>query len=124
MNKRAEFDEIQTRRIFLSNKEGKLKAIFDAASDGDYVSLTLFGGSGARMDICIDGDGNPKIGFVRKNGRDGVSIGCLESEAGITLSDTEGRPRFSIIAPLDEKEGVIRIVNEEGDAVWSTEEAT
>jgi hypothetical protein len=70
------------------------------------VSLDLFGSNSA-LSICIDSDGNPKINFRNKKGREAIAIGISDEIGnGITVHDSEGRPVCFILVP---KDGIPRI---------------
>jgi len=123
MSPSRKIKEIRANRFVLEDPTGRTRALLQAMPDGTAF-IDLFGADSASLSLCIDSDGNPKIGFKNKKGRHVISIGVSDNEGqGIQLSDSEGRPVCFIFTAQD---GIPRIKlfqiisPKKGKVLWST----
>jgi hypothetical protein len=102
MKSTSKVKEIVANRITLESPQGKTRVLLDASSE-KTVSLNLFGQGSSSLAICIDSDGNPKIGFTNKKRREAISIGISDDVGhGIIIHDYGGRPILFISVSEDD----------------------
>lgn len=98
---------LTANRIVLQSPKGKVKAIFDASDETEYVSINLLGANKqTALCLCVNLDGNPVIYLDGKNGKTRLALGASEKSSGLLLSDSEGR----VVCEISVLDGIPRII--------------